>query len=271
MNEYIRSRIRADAARTIQLAADQSAIQHSGLRGRFRELLVDNLVAPWLPPYTQCGTGTIIDGDNRARKSTQEDIVIFDRSLMPSVLLSPSASEGVFPLNTVLARIEVKSVLTRAELRSALEAAAEIQPMKFAARASGTWGLPISLLFAFDSDLRPRDDPNAEWTRMMEVNRELDLLFSSNCPHLPGPIGGLCVVGRGCWVYGGADDSGAAGWVRAKMLSDNPHEEVLLFVGVLSNSCFDLHATRQGRDPKLASEGGIGNYVLSVDTYEPVR
>lgn len=271
MNDYIRTRIRADAAHTIQLGKDQSAIQHPGLRGRFRELLVDNLIAPWLPPYAQCGTGTIIDSENRSRQSTQEDIIIFDRSLMPSVLLSPNAPEGVFPVNAVLVRIEVKSVLTRSELRSALEAAAEIQQMKFAARTGRTWGLPIGLLFAYDSDLTENSDSNAEWDRMMELNRELDLLFSPNCPNLPGPLSSLCVVGRGCWMYGGTDEVGPAQWIRAKRSDNQSLEEVLLFVGALSNSCFSLHAERQGRDPNLAVEGGIGNFILSYDTYEPVK
>lgn len=269
MNEYIRGRVRADAARTVQLSRDQAAISQPGLRGRFRELLVENLIAPWLPPYARCGTGTIIDAENRSRKSSQEDIVIFDQSLMPSVLLSSSSPEGVFPVNAVLARIEVKSVLTRTELRSAVEAAAEILQMKFAARQGPTWGLPVSLVFAYDSDLKIDGDPNAELSRLITICRELDLLFSSRCPDLPGPIGALCVVGRGSWGYGGAENNRHR-WTRAKLTESNPYEELLMFVGVLSNACFRLHTERQGRDPQSAVEGGIGNFILSYETYESV-
>jgi hypothetical protein len=134
MNEYIRNRVRADAAHTVQLAQNERLIVHPGVRGRFRELLVNNLLSPWLPPYVGCGTGVIVDAENRARQSTQEDIVLFDQSLVPSIVASTHAPDGIFPLNGVLARVEVKSVLTKTNLRDAVLAASEIMPMKFAGR-----------------------------------------------------------------------------------------------------------------------------------------
>jgi hypothetical protein len=271
MNEYIRGLVRAAADSTIQKSKAQSAITHKGMRGRFRELLVENLVSPWLPPYARCGTGMIIDADNRERKATQDDIIVFDQSLMPSVLLSNTSSEGVFPVNAVLARVEVKSVLTRPELRGAIQAAMEIQPMKFAARSDRTWTLPVGLLFAYDSDLQSGADANAELRRFLDVCGELGLLFSKDCPNSPGPIGGLCVVGRGFWGYSPGDNGDLPRWIRAIRKESNPYEEVLMFVGILSNTCFRLHAERQGRDPSVAAEGGIGNFIMSYDTWEAVK
>lgn len=208
MNHYIRDRIRADLAHAIELSSHQAQIPQFGMRGRFRELLVTNVISKWLPPYAHCGTGMIIDVNNRERHSSQEDIVIYDSSLMPSVMIAPDAPDGVFPLNAVLARIEVKSVLTKAELRSAIEAASEIKRMEFASGADRTWPLPSSLIFAYGSDLVANGDPYQEWYRMMEVNRELDMLFTAKCPGLPGPISGLCVIGRGCWLWGGVPEDG---------------------------------------------------------------
>ena len=263
MNEYIRSRVRADVTSAVQQSADQSAIQHYGLRGRFRELLMKNVVSPWLPPTARCGTGTIIDANDRSRRSTQDDIIIYDSSLMPSILLSPDADEGVFPLNAVLARIEVKSVLTRSELRKTIEAAAEIQQMEFAADTARMWPLPASLIFAYESDLVAQSDPYSEWYRMMDVNRELDMIYSEKCPELPGPISGLCVIGRGCWLWGG-EIAGQASWISAKLDAKNrPMEEALLFVGALSNSCFSTQTLRQGRNPVDTAQGGIGNFIIS--------
>jgi len=109
MNSYLRERVRADAAHLVARATVERAVAHKGLRGRFRELLVDALLAPWLPPYAGCGTGMIVDVLDRVRESTQEDIVVFDRSLVPAVLAHPAALEGVFPVDGVLMRIEVKS------------------------------------------------------------------------------------------------------------------------------------------------------------------
>jgi hypothetical protein len=119
MNIYIRERLRSDAAHLVSRAEVEQHIVHRGLRGRFRELLVDSLLAPWLPPYAACGTGVIVDGSDRARESSQEDIVVYDSSLLPPVYAQASAPEGVFPYDGVLARVEVKSRLTRTELRAA--------------------------------------------------------------------------------------------------------------------------------------------------------
>ncbi len=267
MNEYIRMRVRADAAHTVALASNEARIAHPGVRGRFRELLVNNLLLPWLPPYVGCGTGVIVDAENRARNSTQEDIILFDRSLMPSVLVSTHAPEGIFPLNGVLGRVEVKSKLTKAELRSAVSAAAEIFCMKFAGVSGPIWPLPANLIFAYDTDLQPGGDPIQELKRLVEVSLELGLYFNGVCPDNPGPISGLCVVERGCWVFGAVRDDEAK-WIQAKRSTE--YEEILLFVGALSNSCFNFHVRRQGRDPKMALEGGIGNFIISTEVYEPV-
>jgi hypothetical protein len=73
----------------------------------------------------------IVDNEDRVRESTQEDIVVFDRSVVPGVLAHSSAAEGVFPIDGVLARVEVKSTLTRGELRKAVLAAKAIYEMNF--------------------------------------------------------------------------------------------------------------------------------------------
>ena len=54
MNEidsYVLKRLRADAAHAIAVAECENAIPHLGLRGRLREILIGNLLAPWLPPF----------------------------------------------------------------------------------------------------------------------------------------------------------------------------------------------------------------------------
>jgi hypothetical protein len=91
MDSYILNRLRADASHVLELAKQQGELQHQGIKGRFRELLINNLLAPWLPPYCECGTGMIIQGDgNVYRDSTQDDIIIYDRSITPPILVSPT-------------------------------------------------------------------------------------------------------------------------------------------------------------------------------------
>jgi hypothetical protein len=261
VNGYIRGRLRADASHLIARAAAENGIAHKGMRGRFRELLVDSILAPWLPPYAACGTGVVVDVDDRIRESTQDDIVIFDRSIVPAVFAHASAPEGVFPYDGVLARVEVKSRLTRPELRKAAAAARDVVDMKFCRGYAPhlSWPRPISTIFAFDSDLLgPVDD---ELARLISVSQELPA-----CDDIPSPITALCVVGRGCWLYGGEEHATAGNWLKAKLVA--PHDEILFFVGAISNSCYSIHMKRAGIDPKKSTGGGIGNFILTGDSCE---
>jgi hypothetical protein len=264
MNTYIRQRLKSDAKHLVDQAAGQELIVHKGLRGRFRELLVDSILSPWLPPYAGCATGMIVDLEDRVREATQEDVVIFDRSIVPSVLAHASAMEGVFPMDGVLARVEVKTTLTKAELRNAVLAAKEIYEMKFCGLPGHMWTLPINTIFAYKSDLL--GDPIKELERLLSVVNECGLHYGGASSQVPGPISALCVVGRGCWAFGGRHGVEPV-WLQAKVVE--PHDEILYFVGALSNSCFTVHADRQGlpADARRAG-GGIGNFILSHESDE---
>src|SRR6266550_513264 len=131
IDSYILDRLRADAAHTIAVAECEDAIQHHGLRGRFREILIANLLAPWLPPFCKCATGMIIEAKNKSRRSTQDDILVIDPSLSPPVFASTDGPEGVFLLNSVLFRIEVKSRITRQGLSDFIDSSLEITNMQF--------------------------------------------------------------------------------------------------------------------------------------------
>ncbi len=86
IDNYVLARLRADASHVIALAKIESAIPHYGLRGRFREILIGNLLSPWLPPFCKCVTGMIIEASNKPRKSMQEDVLVIDTSIAPPVL-----------------------------------------------------------------------------------------------------------------------------------------------------------------------------------------
>jgi hypothetical protein len=61
------------------------------------------MLMPWLPPYVLCGTGMVIAAENKVRQFTQDDVIVYDRSLVPPVLAAADhASEGVFLYNSVL-------------------------------------------------------------------------------------------------------------------------------------------------------------------------
>lgn len=258
MKDIIRERLRADVRRAVAEARAQIDVPHRGLRGRFRELLLNDLLAPWLPPYAGCSTGMIVDAEGHHRKATQEDIVIFDRSLVPPVLVSHGTQEGMFPAEGVLCRVEVKSRLTASELRSAIDAAIEVEALEPAKWSRKGWPPPMSYLFAYESDLK--GDAKEELTRLLDVSSQAKGAWVDGFPS--PPLRGLCVVGRGCWMFGGHHTSEKGAWYQAIVKEE--HDEAIFFVGIVSNTCFECHLMRQGRSPGDSIEMGIGPYVLQM-------
>jgi hypothetical protein len=108
----------------LQVIADQSQLAmarlmpHLGERGRIAEEIVKNVLGRTLPKRFSIGTGVVISAHGEV--SRQTDIVIYD-NFYNSPLLSEFGS-GLFPAEIVFATIEVKSVLTKDELQSSMDA-----------------------------------------------------------------------------------------------------------------------------------------------------
>ncbi len=131
MNSYILDKIQADSLHLINLSENEEKVQHAGLRGRLRELLIDNILTPWLPPYVLSGTGTIIEAENLKRESTQDDIILFDKTLAPPILGLNNTKEGIFLFNSVLARVEVKSIVTKVFMKDFCSTSFELSKLRF--------------------------------------------------------------------------------------------------------------------------------------------
>ncbi len=254
MDTYILERLRCDADHVIKLARHQSEIEHSGLTGRFRELLIDNILAPWLPPYVKCGTGMIIAAENKKRQSTQDDIILYDNSLCPSVLASNSAPEGVFLFNSVIARIEVKSKLTRENIRKFIVSSLDIAALKFSVREGCCVDLfgAFNLLFAFNTNAKGDDDPDFQIKRLCEE------MEARKIDPRSGIVSMMCIPGKGFWKIGLANNKEKV-WQRLN--SSDSRDHLAWFIGCISNSCYDQHAYRQGRNPSYGVEAGIGIYL----------
>ncbi len=82
-------------------------IEHEGEKGIFRELFVTQLIHPLLPMQFEIGSGIVMDKDRK--QSRQCDVIIYDRRLLPPILVA--GGRGIFPIDSVLAVLEVKSCL----------------------------------------------------------------------------------------------------------------------------------------------------------------
>lgn len=256
MNNYILDKLRADSQHLIHLSTNEEKVQHTGLRGRLRELLIDNVLTPWLPPYVLSGTGTIIEAENLTRESTQDDIILFDKTLAPPILGSSSTKEGIFLFNSVLARVEVKSTVTRSFMKDFCSTSLELSKLKFTVESdfSSNYYGAFNLFFAFksDADLDNKNE-NFELKRLVEVMKELGI------DPLSGIVSMICIIGKGFWKIGLKPDKETTTWQRLN--SNEAVDQITWFVGCVSNSCFNAHMQRQGRDASKSLESGIGMYL----------
>jgi hypothetical protein len=146
--EIFRARVKSAVA----MANAVQEIPHPGMLGEIREILVRELFQPLLPSDIGVGTGQLIDSHNNV--SPQTDIILFDRSLAPPMMLSESM--GLFPIESCLYVIEIKSKLTAAELQKSHQSALAITRLTY--KQEGEYKHVRYVLFAFASDLFHRNE-----------------------------------------------------------------------------------------------------------------
>jgi hypothetical protein len=96
--------------RTMFLAT--SGVFHNGEKGGFRETFVRSLLQQFLPIQFGIGSGVIVD--KWGRQSPQVDIIIYDKRNMPPIL--DQGGHGIYPLDSVLRALEVKSTVDSAAI-----------------------------------------------------------------------------------------------------------------------------------------------------------
>jgi hypothetical protein len=87
-------------------------IRHSGEQGRENELSLSRLMENLLPSSVGIGSGMIIDSIGSYSKQT--DIIIYDAGSQPAIMAQ--SNQVIFPIESVLLAIEVKTTLTEEEL-----------------------------------------------------------------------------------------------------------------------------------------------------------
>jgi hypothetical protein len=187
---------------------------HTGIRGGARENAVAKYLSEHIPRQFAVATGEAIDCfDNR---TSQLDIVIYDHHRNCPVAAGPGAV--LLPAEALLAVIEVKSVLTRAELERCYVAARKLERLRpykskrFVRKrtqgkiADSNPRCPYNVI-AFRSDLVEKDWLVKEWQRVKDV------AHSTECD--PQIIDSIYVVDRG-WIIPSS--------MRGKAVESSPSE-----------------------------------------------
>lgn len=93
-------------------AMDLKKLDHNVTKGQLRELFVSNTLKTFLTKQFDIGSGVIIN--KNGIPSNQTDIIIYDNRIVPPFIKEQQI--GVYPAESVIATIEVKSRLTKSEL-----------------------------------------------------------------------------------------------------------------------------------------------------------
>lgn len=235
MNEKYKAMFRLRVATAIAAAKAVAEITHPVVKGRIREILVGDMFRPLLPADLGVGTGHIVGSDGDI--STEQDIVIYDRHILAPVLFGEGGL-GLFPIECVLATVEVKTKMTATELRKAHDSAAAIHRFRYLPgereKLTGRV-LPHDVRNAIATVLALGTDLSCSGKEEIDRYREIN----------PGPdpaLRAICVSGRGYWYFKDGR------WECHK--ADGQHDETCAFVVGLFDTFSVVGASRQ--QPNLA-------------------
>lgn len=89
-----------------------SGLRHNLTKGELRELFVNEVLSSFMTDQFGIGSGIIIN--QAGLQSNQNDILIYDNRVLPPFIKKQNI--GVFPIESVLGGIEVKTNLTKRSL-----------------------------------------------------------------------------------------------------------------------------------------------------------
>jgi hypothetical protein len=253
MNDYYRTIINDNIKKGLLDAASASAIKHPFLTGRLREIVVHQLLEPMLNNRFSTGTGKIIDYAGAI--SSEIDICIYSKNLLPPIFFSSRDNLAIFPLESVLSCIEVKSTFSKRNIEDTYKKFLSIENELVA--TSGVHDQnhnphpqivvnPHYRLFIFNTEVKnytPESFLNTY--KKIDPNWDTDPVISHVC--LAGK-GSFCFTIQG-WIHLGYDEENAI------------HEEIISF---LATTVQDLCRTEESRGMPL-----VGYYL--TDTYKTDR
>jgi hypothetical protein len=226
VNNLVRDFVLQDISAAMDSFEKTRAVEHRGLKGKAREIFVKKLFQSLLTNDFKFGSGVITDRHGNQAKET--DVILY----CPEVLPARDAHEavGYFPIESCIYAIEVKSVVTAKEIEDAIKKGQALDTLEclFFTNYGPLSTRPITVLFGFSSDLK--SGPEEEFKRFKSlINAAGHGRFGAP------PIRVLCVVGKGYWYYGMANNAPTLRWNRTAASGQYQYSEILsLIAGILN-------------------------------------
>ncbi|UWQ55965.1 DUF6602 domain-containing protein [Leisingera caerulea] len=197
-----------DAIRARLLAEGQiaNAFQHNTNKGNIREVFAKEMLNNSTPQFCSVGSGEIIHRHMQDDEERNQIDVILYNNRFPK--LTGAGGVDLFFVETVSSFIEVKSTLSKADIRQAAKASKRIKsypyapPQRFNPTGMVKTPRPFSFLFAYGAQVS-NIDTVAEWMKDIaaEDDYNLDALIEthpSKRRHFPNLfLDGVFVLGKG--------------------------------------------------------------------------
>jgi hypothetical protein len=236
MNDSYRDLICSRVIAAIEGSMAARDIRHELLKGQLKEILIRDLFRPLLPINIGVGSGEVVTASDQHSK--QQDIVVYDKRFFPPILFE--SSYGIFPIESVLYTIEVKSSLTEKGLKESHKAAKEVSNFSYSIGLPGeTVDENVKELLKLHN-LQPSNRLSKANSALLalgtdlKTNREVeryDRIRGDDEAYLKA----ICVVTKGYWYRGRKARNNAEEWITW------PHRyryaEVIGFMAGILTTC----------------------------------
>ncbi|OPB56829.1 DUF6602 domain-containing protein [Elizabethkingia anophelis] len=222
MNDYYRTILDTQIKKALPDAKSAIQLKHTYLTRRLREIVLHQLIEPLLNNNYSIGNGKIIDYNGCI--SSEIDICIYSKNLHPPIFFSTNDKLGLFPIESVLKVIEVKSVFNMKNLKDTFVKFNELDQKSICPPAihdklnydiSTHFIKPHYSLFTFDINQK-----NYNTEKILEMYSNID----ENWENSP-VISNICIANKG-WLC-----NTQQGWIHKASNDDdnNINKKLLAF------------------------------------------
>ena len=209
-----------------------SNIEHNVTKGVLRECLVSDILSEILPSQFGVGSGIIVNSDGDQSKQT--DIIIYDNRILAPFIQKYNL--GLYPIESVIATIEVKTRLYKKYLEKANRDACKVhqmfKPPENVKQANKNWkevydksSRPLCSIIGFYGK-GPNGLLNPNTGKILLDEKASDLF-------------GICLVNRYSWLY----LPRLGGW-KQRLCDEDTNEETKRFFAVLLDNILTISRAR---------------------------
>ncbi len=162
MNKVFQDIFKLEVEKMVKESEYIEPMKHKGVKGTIRELGLANFLKKFLPTYLNVGNGEIHDKNGNI--SNQTDLLIYNKDILPPILFDNEL--GIYPIESIVYAIEIKSTSTRKEVASTVEKFKKLRELEvknkvgllkvyFAYKSNRKYGSELERYSQFDNLIDP--------------------------------------------------------------------------------------------------------------------